>query len=1750
MTIKNSVNPVILFPGIAAVLIALISRSPDTVRAQEEPDSAAVTPASTGVVSPDAVRARIEALRQKIEAHWSPAREMYEKNPGATLKAAFEKNAVDPLAHGYISSWSGNGLWWTWQHSAAGFYSHHAGALDVSASHAAGSGGMPAADLNYLERGVAAWLQEEAVLSGLLAEYTDLMAKQARHMGEAMRIRAHPKFYFYGDPEHSKEWRPAAERADAEAKKVGEQWDGVKRRLQEQGAKRIFSATNEGDRLELPERHPAPVETMKLADSPNDPGAGEPSAGGPAQDTPADDTLDRLRALSRALHEEMLRKPQPPEELPSASSTDPETGITTTSQKNPDGSRTVTRTDPDGNVLSTKTIPPPGEGVTFASSTDPKTGITTNSVRQRDGSNLVTQTDADGNVLSTELTSPEGMRRSIASTTDPATGVTTTVETLPDGSRVTTRSLAARDDEIGASRFVAADDQGNRSDTVVDADGLRSTEIKPDGVTVTTSVAPDGSIAITEARPDGSTTSIHRTPDGVTVEQNFDADGTPAGTIVRPSDGEEIRVNGRGAVAHSTTEGDQNTETTIGPDGNLRTVTRDDTGEIVAETNTPIHPQSAKQPGQQYFEKVLRGEDWEELPPSLKDRYAASEQQLRNNAEMENLRQAQEAERLRVAEETRKFSEDLQADTDAKLAAIQREQEAADRKSAGRIAREDRQRQITESYEKSADLRRQYAEALARGDKDEARRVERLQEAHHSASMDLLEITEAERQAMDRKDALRHRLNQEIVSQAWKDADARMENDWAQGLKEDITKGTRYVSVGSALQQDSAASTRSANRLQAATEGKEERIRRALDNPSTTAEEREILQDMLALSGVQAQGASDQLRSNARITAVGYGVDALMLASGGTIAKGAAALVSKAPVLRTTVAQVAGTGALGATRRLAGERAATALQQGATRVGDAARAAGSRALNSGPGKVLTRDILSGSQAESVWLKGVTEQAAKGMVVDAGYQMATTGTVDPTEVAAGGLAGGVLGSTLASASNAIRSAPRQNAGPPAPAVAQAGNTAPAPQPRPAAEVAPQPSRPTPAQPPRPAAEVAPQPSRPTPAQPPRPAAEVAQQPNRPTPAQPPRPAAEVATQPNQPTPAQPPRPAAEVAQQPNRPTPAQPLRPAAEVAPQPRTPAPVSQKPEIVYPQKQRPAPAPTPGKEVATRTAKGAPSVQRPPADSTQPFDRKIAPPVGDATSRIQRSADSNYRPPDLSQNQLRRAIPGDGRPRFDRSVEVMDRLLQADPALAQIDRDAVVPGLFMRSGNPNLPPEAVAAAALKYQAPKVPITPERLAAAAEITTAQAEAALRSADNVLNPPWVREAAAARAAKSADVGRMARSLADTNPLPAPQGPQQPDTLSRPRTERLAQEKTVTRPQTERLVPDRTRTDVARRPANQTAEKPAVAKPKPVVEEFDPTADSSGSVPPRRPVVDEFDPTPDAEGGDAFDFEQFRREYEAENAALRERIDAGRTPESPDARKFGQFRDSPGLEPGIEMMRPIRRLTTGDKEYLASIMTTPVEGPHGTSLRGQPIKGPEGVVELKAGQEAIGVDPVNDYVVDILNGLRSGEFPSSRENPLLPIEIDPKTGVVGEGHHRLVAAQIVSRMTGRPLYGGDRAIIPQGAIRWSPVGRSESPWANVRADGLRPNTAAATVTSRRTQLDRLSAVPAESRTPEVQRQVDQLNWELRRMEPELAEINRALAEEMRRYAAANLGQANHLNHQADTLDIATELGSRGR
>jgi hypothetical protein len=85
-----------------------------------------------------------------------------------------------------------------------------------------------------------------------------------------------------------------------------------------------------------------------------------------------------------------------PKAQPWASSTDPKTGITTTSQGNPDGSRTITKTDSQGNEVSRETVPPPGKSTPSVSTTDPATGETTTIEGLKGGGTVTTKTDASG----------------------------------------------------------------------------------------------------------------------------------------------------------------------------------------------------------------------------------------------------------------------------------------------------------------------------------------------------------------------------------------------------------------------------------------------------------------------------------------------------------------------------------------------------------------------------------------------------------------------------------------------------------------------------------------------------------------------------------------------------------------------------------------------------------------------------------------------------------------------------------------------------------------------------------------------------------------------------------------------------------------------------------------------------------------------------------------------------------------------------------------------------------------------------------------------------------------------------------------------------------------------------------------------------------------------------------------------------------------------------------------------------------
>jgi hypothetical protein len=128
-------------------------------------------------------------------------------------------------------------------------------------------------------------------------------------------------------------------------------------------------------------------------------------------------------------------------------------------------------------------------------------------------------------------------------------------------------------------------------------------------------------------------------------------------------------------------------------------------------------------------------------------------------------------------------------------------------------------------------------------------------------------------------------------------------------------------------------------------------------------------------------------------------------------------------------------------------------------------------------------------------------------------------------------------------------------------------------------------------------------------------------------------------------------------------------------------------------------------------------------------------------------------------------------------------------------------------------------------------------------------------------------------------------------------------------------------------------------------------------------------------------------------------------------------------------------------PLRQLVPGDQNYVANIM--------GLSIRPT--------------QKDIYASTVNKNVQQILDG---GPFPTSRDGGKIKLlKVGDNEYVILQGHHRVVAAQIASRLTGRPLLpdqatGGVRSIIPKEHLDDSAkiTDRVEANWRTigVRAD----------------------------------------------------------------------------------------------
>ncbi|MCG3176655.1 MAG: hypothetical protein MOGMAGMI_01613 [Candidatus Omnitrophica bacterium] len=655
------------------------------------------------------------------------------------------------------------------------------------------------------------------------------------------------------------------------------------------------------------------------------------------------------------------------EEAPRASASmyDPETGTTMTSVKNADGSRTVTKTDKDGNILAQETLPAPGKGGASASAYDPKTGQTTTSTLNSDGSRSVVTKDKQGNVVSESNEPAPGQGQPFVSTTDPKTGVTTTVRGNPDGTRTVSESRTWKDKD-GQQHTVVTDNRGNQTEIVREKDGtVRTTQWDREDRQVETIRAKDGSETVRS-----------RSADGQIVEKTTRKDGTVE-TVRKDDSGNVLRTTRTGKDGVVTVEDEFGVTSERKPrkDGGY-TVERTDAqgnktfgiyeegGKLVYDTEERKVP---REPGQAYFENELGGKmgEWEDLPQSVKTQYANSEAQIKESIRAELLRQEQEEER-RIAEMKQEvFEEDLRRRTEEKLAAIEREAEEAKAAQAERARREELWTKRREVDEKMREYDRKIYEAVSRGDTREAERLKIEADTLHDASVDLYDMTPEEQAAAERRQAVRDRITQRVGSTARSIADNEMQaTEGLQELKEEVTGKAKWLSIGAEMQEQTKRTTRMADRELAYAAAKQAEIARLLEDPRTTAEEKEVLYEMLDMADLQEAGARGMLKDNAMLTAAGYGLDVATtvtgakLATAGTKAVTATATrflakeTAEAVVVKTTetgLVKLAGEGVTKAATttagKVSGEQAALAVEKALT--ADVGKAAATAAESAG-----------------------------------------------------------------------------------------------------------------------------------------------------------------------------------------------------------------------------------------------------------------------------------------------------------------------------------------------------------------------------------------------------------------------------------------------------------------------------------------------------------------------------------------------------------------------------------------------------------------------------------------------------------------------------------------------------------------------------------------------------------------------------------------------------------------------------------
>lgn len=554
-------------------------------------------------------------------------------------------------------------------------------------------------------------------------------------------------------------------------------------------------------------------------------------------------------------------------------------------------------------------------------STDTATGQTTIVATNPDGTRNVVKVDKDGVVgTATPATPPTPAKPNTASTgdasdivgmqTDPVTGQTTTSRRNPDG---TTTTYTGRRERIadGTERLTEIDENGNKIVTSVAPDGtITETRSRPGVGERRTTTTPDGRVTTVDRDVAGRTRTSVLAEDGSVVSTVRNLDGEVTGTTRQRPDGWVEQTDSKGNTRR-TLRDPSGTTTTITTDasGNVTTMVVGKDGKVAERDANVIAP---REPGRTYYEQTLNGSHWDDLSPRLRNQMANSERKMQES----QVKQAEEdaAEARRKTEEARLAAQGAAATEESKkrYEKMRTDKEAADRAAAALKEKFAKRNELEAAYQTGRTLNRDYRAAVDRGDKKEAARIQALQDANTRKYATLLEQSPEEQRAMDQYSDARVQVSNEINARAYAAAERTIESDAnLQRGKERVTAVTEYVSVGSQMQQSTAAATRAADREKIRARAKLREIDRDLNDPAITPERRSILQDMREMAVLQENGADELLTSNAQITAAGYVVDGVMTLSGGKLVQvggkvltGTAAKVGAA-VTRRTVTEVA-----------------------------------------------------------------------------------------------------------------------------------------------------------------------------------------------------------------------------------------------------------------------------------------------------------------------------------------------------------------------------------------------------------------------------------------------------------------------------------------------------------------------------------------------------------------------------------------------------------------------------------------------------------------------------------------------------------------------------------------------------------------------------------------------------------------------------------------------------------------------------